>query len=67
MAFIKLLFLILLVLPFARFLLYVVDKLMDEFSVLKKANDDGTMTDNRRYSKRTNLTKRRNRNRKRIR
>ena len=35
MAFMKFVFLVLLILPFAIFILYIVDKLMDECAVLK--------------------------------
>lgn len=49
MTFIKLVFLLLLILPFVLFLLYVIDKLMDEFAA-KKAEPvtDGAVINRRK-------------------
>ena len=59
MAFMKFVFLVLLILPFAIFILYIVDKLMDECAVLKRENEEEKIIDNRRHNKRRYIRKRR--------
>ena len=63
MAFMKFVFLVLLILPFAIFILYIVDKLMDECAVLKRENEEEEILDNRRHNKRRYIRKRRRRKR----
>ena len=64
MAFMKFVFLVLLILPFAIFILYIVDKLMDECAVLKRENEEEEIIDNRRHNKRRYIRKRCRRKRK---
>ncbi len=64
MAFIKFIFLLLLLLPFGIFILYIVDKLMDECAVLKTENEEENYIDHRRNNKRKHILKRRKRKRK---